>query len=73
MKALIHLAAAAAAGTLVMFYMDPVSGPRRRARLRKSTLARHAGRASARHAAQGPAMSEYGELAGPGGGIGTAP
>ncbi|HEY4805174.1 MAG TPA: hypothetical protein VIH96_21380 [Paraburkholderia sp.] len=71
MKALIQLAAAAAAGTLVMFYMDPVSGPRRRARLRKTTLARHAGRA--RHAAQGPAMSEDGDLVGPGGGIGTAP
>lgn len=71
MKALFHLAAAAAAGTLVMFYLDPVSGPRRRARLRTTPFSRDGGRASAHgHAAP---VGVDGELAGPGGGIGTAP
>ncbi|CAD6520569.1 hypothetical protein LMG27952_01331 [Paraburkholderia hiiakae] len=71
MKALFHLAAAAAAGTLVMFYLDPVSGPRRRARLRTTPFSRHGGRASVHgHATE---LGVDGELAGPGGGIGTAP
>ncbi|WP_395068686.1 hypothetical protein [Paraburkholderia silvatlantica] len=71
MKALFHLAAAAAAGTLVMFYLDPVSGPRRRARLRTPPFSRRGGRANAHGHAAEPGVDS--ELAGPGGGIGTAP
>ncbi|WP_322028714.1 hypothetical protein [Paraburkholderia sp. J76] len=71
MKALFHLAAAAAAGTLVMFYLDPVSGPRRRAKLRTAPFSRHGGHANAYGHASAPGID--GELAGPGGGIGTAP
>ncbi|QGZ59072.1 hypothetical protein [Paraburkholderia acidiphila] len=71
MKALFHLAAAAAAGTLVMFYLDPISGPRRRAKLRTAPFSRRRGHASA-HGHADP-LGVDGELAGPGGGIGTAP
>ncbi|WP_321911884.1 MULTISPECIES: hypothetical protein [unclassified Paraburkholderia] len=71
MKALFHLAAAAAAGTLVMFYLDPISGPRRRAKLRTTPFSRRRGRVSAHGHAD--SLGVDGELAGPGGGIGTAP
>ena len=71
MKALFHLAAAAAAGTLVMFYLDPISGSRRRARLRTTPFSRRSGRANV-HGQVAPVGTD-GELAGPGGGIGTAP
>lgn len=71
MKALFHLAAAAAAGTLVMFYLDPISGPRRRAKLRTTPFSHRRGRASAH--GHGDPLGADGELAGPGGGIGTAP
>ncbi|SDE17523.1 hypothetical protein [Paraburkholderia lycopersici] len=73
MRALIQFAAAAVAGTLVMFYLDPVSGSRRRAGLRASALSRRHGFGGARNAASEPRQSEEGELAGPGGGIGSAP
>ncbi|QGZ66619.1 hypothetical protein [Paraburkholderia acidisoli] len=73
MTRFIHLVTAAAAGMAAMYYLDPEHGERRRAAMcAKACACCHCARGGSEGELRGdPAQAA--DLAGPGGGVGTAP
>lgn len=73
MTRFIHLVTAAAAGMAAMYYLDPESGERRRAAACAKACACCRCACGRRGEESTQDIDEEADLAGPGGGVGTAP